>query len=98
MEEVEDDSIELKGQFGIVANAFVAHEGVSSVDFIPTELRADFIETGQHDCAAFERGMRVLASPDHQQLALDVLGTLERIVVHALAQAALVYIGCIEAN
>ena len=35
MEEVEDEAVEAVGEFGVVADAFVAHEGVGSVDLVP---------------------------------------------------------------
>jgi len=40
VEEVEDKAVEVVGEFGVVADAFVAHEGVSSVDLVPADLFA----------------------------------------------------------
>jgi len=35
VEEIEGDAVELEGEFGVVAMAFIAHEGVDAVDLVP---------------------------------------------------------------
>jgi hypothetical protein len=98
VEEVEDEAVEAVGEFGVVADAFVAHEGVGAVDLVPAEARAELVEAGEHLHAAFEGDVRVLAAPDHEEFAVDVGGALEGVVVHAFAEAALVDVGGVEAG
>ena len=88
MEEGENDSVKAVRQFGIVAWAFVAH--------LPVETQAELVEASEHLHAAFERDVRVLPAPDHEQFAMDVFGGFERIVVHAFAEAALMDVGSVE--
>jgi hypothetical protein len=97
VEEVEDEAVEAVGEFGIVAEAFVAHEGVGPVDLVPAEAGAEFVEAGEDLHAAFEGDVGVLSAPDHEEFAVDVFGALEGVVVHALAEAALVDVGGVEA-
>ena len=35
VEEIEDQAVQTVGEFGVVAQAFVAHEGVGAVDLVP---------------------------------------------------------------
>src|SRR6266853_1330049 len=98
MKEIKDQSIELICQLRLIADTFIAHERMSAVHLMPTELRVHLIQSGQHPHPAFQRDVRVLSAPDHQQLAIDVLRTLQRIVLHSFAEAALMDIGCIEAR
>ena len=60
MEEIEDQTVEAVGQLGVVARAFVTHEGVGSVDLVPAQADAEFVEPGKDLQAAFERDVRVL--------------------------------------
>ena len=96
MEEIEDESVETVGEFGVVADAFVAHEGMGSVDLVPAELLFEFIEAGEDGHAAFERNVGVLAAPDHEKFALNVFCALERIV-STFAEGAFVDVGGVEA-
>jgi hypothetical protein len=98
VEEVEDEAVEAVGEFGIVAEAFVAHESVGSVDLVPAEAGAKFVESGEDLHAAFEGDVGVLTAPDHEEFPLDVFGALEGVVVHALAEAAFVDVGGVEAG
>lgn len=97
MEEVKDEAVEAVGEFGVVAYALVAHEGVGSVDLVPAELLLEFVKPGEDGHAAFEGDVRVLASPDHQELTLDVFGAFER-VVSAFAEGAFVDVGGVKAG
>src|SRR5207237_2725852 len=80
----------------IVARAFVAHEGVGGVELVPGEARAHLFQARLNKVAALQRNVGILPPPNVQQLALDVAGAGERIVVHAFAQAVLVNIGSVE--
>jgi len=40
VEEIEDEAVEAVSEFGVVAEAFVAHEGVGTVDLMPSEVDA----------------------------------------------------------
>jgi len=97
MEEVEDEAVEGVGEFRVVADSFVAHEGVGSVDLVPTELLFEFVKAGEDGRAAFEGDVRVLASPDHEEFALDVGGPSEGVVA-AFAEGAFVNVGGVEAG
>ena len=77
MQQGQHQALAMVFEFRIVAVAFVAHEGVCSVDFKPLVVCSDLVEARFDLHAAFERDVRVLASEDHQQLALNVLGPLE---------------------
>ena len=98
MEEIEDQTVETVGEFGVVAKAFVAHEGVGAVDLLPGETGAKFVEAGEDGHAAFGGDVGVLSAPDHEELALDFGGALEGVVVHAFAEAVLVDVGSVEAG
>ena len=98
MEEIEDEAVEAVGEFGVVADAFVAHEGVGSVDLVPGEASAEFVEAGEDGHAAFGGDVGVLAAPDHEELAFDFGGALEGVVVHAFAEAVFVDVGGVEAG
>jgi hypothetical protein len=97
VEEVEDEAVEGVGEFGVVAEALVAHEGVGSVDLVPAELLFEFVEAGEDGHAAFEWDVRVLASPDHEEFALDLFCAFEG-VVSAFAEGAFVNVGGVEAG
>jgi hypothetical protein len=97
MEEIEDQAVEGVGEFGVIADAFVAHEGVGSVDLVPAELLFEFVEAGEDGHAAFEGDMRVLAAPDHEEFAFDVFRAFEG-VVSAFAEGAFVDVGGVEAG
>ena len=98
MEEIEDETVERVGEFGVVAQAFVAHEGVCSVDFVPAYFLIELVEAGEDLHAAFGGDVGVLAAPDHEEFALDVFGALEGVVGHAFAEAALVDVCGVEAG
>jgi hypothetical protein len=59
---------------------------------------AELVEAGEDLHAAFEGDVGVLAAPDHEELALDVGGAGEGVVVHACAEAAFVDVGGVEAG
>lgn len=86
------------GEFGVVAVTFVAEEGVGGVEFVPREIRAGGGERGVNLGAAFGGNVRVLTTPDHEELAFDFRNTVEGVVVHALTECALVDVGGVEAS
>src|ERR1700722_12071679 len=98
VEEVEDEAVETVSELGVVAEAFVAHEGVGAVDLAPAEAGVKFVEAGEDLHAAFKGDVGVLTAPDHEEFALDVFGALEGVVVHAFAEAALMDVGGVEAG
>src|SRR3984885_12167686 len=102
VEKIEGDAIELEGEFGVVARAFIPHEGVGSVDLVPavaeTLLDAQLVEAREDPAAVVERDVRVLAAPDHEEVAPDVGGASERIVAFALAQRAPRDVSGVEAD
>ena len=97
VEQIENQIVETMGQFGIEADALVAHEGVGTVDFVPAETCAEFVEPGENFETAFERYVGILATPYHEEFAFDIGSTLEGIVTHAFAEAAFVNVGRVEA-
>src|SRR2546425_12415988 len=70
-EEIQREAVALQRELGIEARAFVAEEGVRTVELVPREVRAGRFECGVDFHAAFERDVRILAPQNHQQLALD---------------------------
>ncbi len=98
VKEVKDEPVELEGELRVVACAFIAHKGMSAVDLVPAELCADLIEAAEHLHARFGGDVRILAAPHHQELAADVFGAIERIIVHAFAEATFVDVGGVEAR
>ena len=60
--------------------AFVADEGVLAVEFMPGEVHVQFAERVVDLLPTFERHVRVLFAPEHEQFAFDVLGADERVV------------------
>jgi hypothetical protein len=85
MKEIQDEGPALQGQRRIVARAYIAKERVSRIEFVPGEVCAGFVETGFDEISPFERDMWVLPPPDMQQLAFDLGGPVQRIVVFAFA-------------
>ena len=96
VKECQDDSIKAIGQFRIVPRTFVAHKRVSAVDLVPIEAQAKLVEASENLHATLKRDVRILPSPDHEQFATDVFSALDRVVVLALAKAALMHIRGIE--
>ena len=74
MEETGRQTKHTAGVLGVVTNTFIAQEGVSAVDLMPVEAGSNFVETRKHSHAAFRGDVRILASPDHEELALDFSG------------------------
>jgi hypothetical protein len=98
VEEVEDKGHDAVGQVGVVAEAFVAQEGVGSVDLDPAHPSFDAVEAGLDLEAAFEGDVGILAAPDHEEFALDVGGAGEGVVLHAGAEGGFVEVGGVEAD
>jgi hypothetical protein len=98
VEEVEGEAVERVGEFGVVAWAFVAREGVGAIDFVPTDAQAELVEAREDFHAAFGGDVRVLAAPDHEELAADLGGASERVVGHAEAESALVDVSGVETD
>ena len=44
MEEIEDESVAERGYFWVVAVAFVMHEGMLSIEFVPGEVGFNVVE------------------------------------------------------
>lgn len=86
------------GEFGIVAQALVAEEGVGGVELIPGEVNAGGGECLIDQGAAFGRHVRVLAAKDEHQLAAQLGGAGEGVVIEAGAEAVFVQIGGIKAG
>lgn len=97
-EEVDGDAHREAGEFGVVAVAFVAEEGVGAVELVPGEGGIRGGESGVDFGAAFAGDVRVLAAPDHHELAFDVGNAGERVVGFAKAEAALMNVGRVEAG
>lgn len=98
MKEVEGEAVKAQGKLGVVASAFVAHKGVGTVDLDPGVPGLDLVEACVNLHAAFEGDVRILTTPDHEELALDVFGALERVVVGTFTKAAPVDVGGVEAD
>ena len=49
----------MEGELGVVAVAFVAHEGVGAIELVPREMGAGGDEGGLDFLAAFEGDVRV---------------------------------------
>ena len=98
MEEAVDELHEVGGQLRVVARTFVAEKGVRAIDFMPLKARVNFIEAVEERHAAIRGDVRVLAAPGHEELALDVSRSGERVVVLALAEGAGVQVSGIEAD
>ena len=96
MEKFERQIEALQSKNGVVAGTFVAQEGMSGVDFVPGVEAVRFFQTRADLIAASERDMRILATEDHEQLALYFVGTLQGVVVLSFAESGSVDIGCVE--
>ncbi len=97
VEEVEYEAVEAEGEFWVVADAFVAHEGVGAVDLVPGEACAEFIEAREDGHAAFGGDVGVLATPDHEEFTLDVFRAIEG-VVSAFTEGAFMDVSGVEAG
>src|ERR1700739_987427 len=98
MEEIKDNTIKLQRKLRIVSWPFIAHESVRAIHLVPAVLRADLVEPCVNRHAALKRNMRILSSPNHQQLTVNIFRALEGVVIFAVAQTVSVDIGGIEAG
>jgi hypothetical protein len=98
MKQIKDQSPALVSERRIIAWAFITHERMGCIDFVPGEVRANFFETGFDRISSLEGDMRVLPAPEMQQLSFDFAGSGKRIVILALAETVRVDIGRIKAS
>jgi hypothetical protein len=96
VEEIEDQAVQTVSKFRVVAQAFVAHEGVCAVDVVPGETCTQLVETGEDLHTSFRGDVWILTAPNHEQLAFNFRGALKGVVMHAFAEAAFVDIGGVE--
>lgn len=85
MEQFENQPVALIREGGIVAVPLIAHEGVGAIHFEPLKIGFNFVKASLDAIAAVERNVRILATPDVQQLALDVGRAGERVILFAFA-------------
>jgi len=71
---------------------------VGSVDLDPAHARSYFIQLRLNHGPALEGDVRVLTAPDHEELALDVGGAGEGVVLHAGSEGGFVEVGGVEAD
>ena len=88
----------LARELGVVAGALVAAERMLAVHLHPREASAGVFERSVDALAALTRYVRILAAPDHQQLAANLPDPAQRVVIHTLAEAGLVDIGGVETS
>ena len=77
-------------ELGIITITFVAQERVRSIHFVPREIGPRRVEGGVDFHPPLQRHMRVLPSPNHQELAFDFRNPIERVILHALSESAFV--------
>ena len=75
MKQLQHHPLQLVFERRIVARPFVAHKGMGAIHLDPLEVGVDLVETRLYLHATLQRNMRILPSPDVQQLALDFAGT-----------------------
>jgi hypothetical protein len=92
------EEIERQAKHGASEVGVVAEEGVGSVDLVPIEPGSYFVETLEDFHTAFGGDVRILATPDHEEFALDLAGASHGVVLHAFAETAFVNVGGIEAD
>ena len=97
VKEGERQAEHVAGVFGVEAEALVAEKGVGAVDLVPVEEGVGFVEGGEDLHAAFGGDVRVLAAPDHEELAVDV-GEAGEGVVTGAAERGFVDVGGVEAG
>ena len=66
---------------GIVSSAFVPHEGMGGVEFVPGEVCSSVGQRLVNRCPAFAGNVWVLPAKHHQEFALDLRDSIERVVV-----------------
>jgi hypothetical protein len=98
LEELEDQRVAEIGEGGVVAGAFIAHEGVLAVEFVPGVMQIRVSHGVVNNPPAFAGDVGVLAAEDHQHLAFDFGDAVEGIVFHAFAEGSLVDVGGVEAG
>src|SRR6185295_3434852 len=91
-------TVTLIRQSRIVARAFIAQKRVSAIHLVPLKTKVRLFESRANPVASFQRNVWILAAEDMQQLSADLSRALQRIVVHSLAQAALMNVGGVEAR
>jgi hypothetical protein len=98
VEQIQYVSEALPRELGVVARALVAAERMLTVHLHPLEAGSGVFECSVDALAALTRDVRILAAPDHQQLAANLSDPVQGVVVHTLAETALVDIGGVEAG
>ena len=73
------------GDFGVVAVADVAHEGVLTIELVPRNGEAGVGHGVVDLAAAFAGDVRILSTPDHEHFGLDLGGTIKGAVVASFA-------------
>src|SRR5271156_6537136 len=95
MEEFYDEIEAVAPEGRVEARPFIPHKSMSRVELQPLEIRADFLQPRTDNVTPFQRHVRILPSPNHQELALHIAGAQQRIIVHPFSQSALLHIGCV---
>ena len=82
----------------IVSSAFVPHECMGTVEFVPAEICSSVGQCIVNRGAAFAGNVRILSAKHNQEFALDLRDSIERVIVQAFAQTSLVDVGRIAAG
>ena len=94
----EREGIALQAEFGIITGALIAHEGMGTVEFVPSEVGPGGVQGGVDFLPTFEGNMGILSAPEHEQFASDFWNVFKGVVVHPMAEAAFVNIGRVKTN
>src|ERR1700730_3168688 len=97
-EQIQRHSIDRPCGSRIVSSAFVPHECVGAVEFVPAEICSSVGQCIVNRCPAFTGNMRVLPAKHDQEFAPDLRDSIERVVVQAFTQTALVDVGRVTAG
>src|SRR5277367_570090 len=68
------------------------------IQFVPGELGAHPFQTSFNQISTLERDVRILSSPNMQQLTPNLSGAFQRVVALSLAKTFCVDIGRVEAG
>ena len=82
----------------IVSSAFVPHECMGAVEFVPAEICSSVGQSIVNGCPTFAWNMRVLPAKHDQQFGPDLRDSIQRVVGQAFSKTPLMDVGRVTAG
>ena len=98
VEQIQRHAVDRPCSGSIISSAFVSHECMSAVEFVPTEICSSVGQSIVNRCPAFAGNVRILPAKHDQEFTPDLRDSIERVVAQAFAQTPLVDVGRVTAG